>query len=201
MSSKSARSALSSDGEGERSSSRTAWAVAVPIVGVLVIVLFAAVMLVVISAFGRTPLSRSGPRSVKAVEVVNRCSRAAAVGWVAFDPSVPLDQEQARRFFPPASYVGDEEWPEMDPYGVYPNQTGVIAPGESASLEVAREGASRRLILVGTFRSRGAQDAGAEAPVSVEVFEAETELPDSLVLLDSGESCAPAPPLDRRYPI
>ncbi len=175
---------------------------AVPIVGVLVIALFAGGMLLVISAFGRTPLSRSVPRSLQAVEVVNRCSRAAAVGWVAFDPSVPLDPDQARRFFPPAFYVAGEEWPEMDPYGIYPNQTAVLSPGESASLEVARGGAPRqRLLLVGTFESRGTRNAGAEAPVSVEVFEAETDLPDSLVILDSRESCAPAPPLDRRYPI
>lgn len=122
---------------------RKALVALVPVIGAVTLVVMYAVLLAVV------PLSLRGSSETRAVipktrrvVVENRCSRAVQVGWLASDTAVPVTEDVLDGFFGPAVYVEGERWPQVDPYGIYANQTGVIPPGDSWPMEVRDDAVS-----------------------------------------------------------
>lgn len=115
----------------------------VPIIGAATLVAVYAVLLAVVplSLRGSSDTRAASPKT-RTVMVENRCSRAVQVGWLASDTAVPVTEDALDAFFEPAVYVEGERWPHVDPYGIYPNQTGVIPPGDSQPMEVRDDAVS-----------------------------------------------------------
>lgn len=179
---------------------RAVWPLAIPLAGLLVLAVFVVGMVVALGVISSSPSpGQAKGRNEDVVVVVNDCSRAAQVGWVGVDPVVPFDSNQAGRFFEDAVYVGDSEWPYLDRYSTFANQTAVIVPGEKAELEMGSASPRRRLLLVATFSPKGERAPGSIAGRTVGVFDIGDSVPEHIGLADGENECIPQPPLDRRY--
>lgn len=177
------------------------WPLTVPLAGLVVLGMFVVGIAVVLGAAPSTPVPTGNAAGrVHAMRVVNGCSLAAQLGWVALDPVVPLDPDAAGRFFEEAVYIGESEWPYLDEYSTYPNQTPVLAPGETADLEVDSASLRRhRLLLVRTFQPKSGRTPGTTAESRIDIFDLGDLVPQEASLVDGEDSCVPQAPLDRRY--
>ncbi len=179
------------------------WSLAIPLAGLVVLGLFVAA---IAAAFGALPTNTTPSAKIagkeRHVRVSNGCSSAVQVGWIALDPLVPLDSAFAQRFFEDATYVSGSEWPQVEEFSTYPNQTPVIPPDDFAVLSMdSSESERHRILIIRTFLPRKDRPAGEIAEGSLSAFDLGSGMPDELRLEDTEGSCGLQPPFDRRYRI
>ncbi|MER3396393.1 MAG: hypothetical protein C4318_08295 [Acidimicrobiia bacterium] len=177
------------------------WLLTVPLAGIAIAAAFVGAVVFVVATFAGAPQDRGAktPRA-RSVPVHNLCSAAIQVGWVSVDPRVPFDKDAASHFFPGAFYSEGSEWPRVDEYAKYTNQSGVLEPGRDDVL--AFDEASypkRRLLVLAVYDPKDGRGAGTPAFERVEVFDIGDMVPHEVVLEARDGDCLPRPPLDRRY--
>lgn len=177
------------------------WPLAVPFAGAVIAAAFLVAVVLVVATFSGAPQGgERGSRRARTVPVRNGCSAAIQVGWVALDPRVPFDRDAAERFFSDALYVDDSQWPRIDEFSKYPNQSGIIQPGGKDTLVFDDAAAPRhRLLVVAAFEPKKERPSGTLAFRNIAVFDVGGDIPQEVSFEVRDGHCLPKQPLDRRY--